>query len=126
MTNARIVREFPDLSKAQSLVALLGETLEMARGIKFTQLEIDEAGADGEKAKEILESAGLVTEIEAAEKTATTTIVEIIAQVSEQDLKIGRDNDLLSPEDFREALTAKRTMGLARGRAPEQGHDLER
>lgn len=126
MTEARIAREFPDLSEAQSLVALLGETLGMAREMKFTQQEIDAAGTDAQKVEDLLSSAGLVEEIEYAEKTATATIVEILARVSEKDLETGRDHDLLSPEDYREALTAKRTMELARGRAPEQERDLER
>lgn len=126
MSEARIAREFPDLSEAQSLVALLGETFGMAREMKFARSEIDAAGADTQKVEDLLSRTGLVEEIEAAEKTATATIVEILAQVSEQDLKNGRDRDLLSPEDYAQALTAKRTMSLSRGRALEQERDLER
>ncbi len=125
MSEARIAHAFPDLTEAQSLVALLGETLSMARDMKLVQSEIGEAGNDTQKVEDIISRTGLVAEIEAAEKTASTTIVEILAQVSEQDLKDGFDMGTLSSEDYREALTAKRTMSLARGRAPEQECDLE-
>jgi len=125
MTDTRIAHAFPDLSEGQALLALLSETLEMARDMKLTQSGIDAAGTGTERAKDLIASAGLVSEIEAAQKTAHMTVVEILARVSEDDLKLGRDKGLLSPEDFTEALTAKRTMSLARGRSAEQERDLE-
>ena len=125
MTDAQIAHAQPNLSEAQALLALLSETLEMARDMKITQSELEAAGADTAQAKDLITSAGLVSEIEAAEKTAHATVVQILTQVSEQDLQDGRDKGLLTPEDYQEALTAKRTLSLARGRSSERDHDRE-
>lgn len=125
MTNTQIARAFPGLSEGQALVALLGETLEMARDMKLTQNDLEVAGAGTEQAKSLIESAGLSEEIEAAEKTAHATVVEILARVSEDDLKDGLNKGLLTPDDHREALKAKRTLSLARGRSAEREDERE-
>ena len=125
MTDARIARAFPDLPEPLALVALLGETLGFARDIKLTRQEISDAGDDAEKVASLLSEAGLLTEIAAAEQTATATIVELLARISEADLEQGHNKGLLSPEDFREALIAKRTLSLKRTRTPQQEHSQE-
>lgn len=98
----------------------------MARDIKSARQDIEAAGKDGKQAEDLLSSTGLIAEIEAAEKTAHSTVVEILAQITEQDIEAGRDKGLLTPEDYAQALTAKRTMSLARGRTSEQERDRER
>ena len=126
MSDVRIARAFPDLPENQALVALLGETLGLARGMKLSRQGIDAAGADAEQVKELLSQTGLMDEIDDAEKATTATVVELLAKVSEQDLEQGLNQGLLSSEDCREAFTAKRTMSLQRGRTSERDHDLER
>ena len=126
MTDARIVREFPDLSKPLALVATLGEALAMASDMKLTHDNINRAGSDNSEAEKLYACTGLREEIIDAEKTISKTIVEILVQVSEKDLADGCDLELLSPEDYREAVKAKRTMELDHGRSHEQEHDLER
>lgn len=125
MTDTRIARAFPDLPEPLALVALLGETLGLARGMRLSRQEIDEAEGKPEQIAELLSQTGLLTEIAAAEQAATATIVELLAQISETDLEQGRDNGLLLPEDFREALAAKRTLLLKRARTQEQEHGQE-
>ena len=124
MTDTHIAHAFPNLSEGQALLALLSETLEMARDMKLTQSDLEAAGVGTEQAKELITSAGLKEEIAAAEKTAHATVVQILTRVSEQDLQDGRDKGLLTSDDYQEALTAKRTLSLARGRA--QAHETER
>ncbi|OEJ64246.1 hypothetical protein [Magnetovibrio blakemorei] len=123
MTNTRIAHAFPDLSEGQALLALLSETLELARDLEMTQREIK--GANAELTQAIIASAGLADEIEAAEKTAHATIVEILARVSEGDLKAGRDNGLLLPEDYQEALKAMRILSLSRGHSTGREDERE-
>jgi hypothetical protein len=125
MTDARIAREFPNLSEGQALLALLSETLEMARGMKLAQIEMNAIKANAQQVESLITSAGLPDEISAAEKAAHTTIVEILARITEQDLEAGRNKGILSPDDYHEALTAKRTLSLARGRADERDHEHE-
>ena len=126
MTDARISRAFPDLPEPLALVALLGETLDMARGMQLSRDDIAAAGADAGQVADLIARTGLLEEIDAAERTTTSTIVELLARVSERDLEEGRDQGLLSPEDFREALSAKRRMSLARDRAVEREDDRQR
>ncbi len=126
MTEARIARVYPDLPEPLALVALFGETLGMAREMKVTRLEVDAAKGDAGQVAELVLRTGLEDEIEAAEKTATTTIVELLARVSEGDLRDGRDRGLLSPEDYGEVLTAKRTLSLQQSRAQSDERDRER
>lgn len=125
MTDTRIARAFPDLSEPESLVALLGETLDLARGMKLSRQEIIGAEGKPEQIAELLSQTGLLDEIAAAEQTATATVVELLARISEADLEQGRDKGLLSPEDFREALAAKRTLLLKRARTQEFEHGQE-
>jgi len=126
MTDTQITRTHPDLPKELALVAVLSETLDMAKDIELTLRDLEATGDDQGKVEELLKSAGLQSEIEDAQSTATKTIVAILAQVSEQDLQAGLDLDLLSADDHREALQAMRTMALERGRSNEQDRDLER
>lgn len=123
MTNTRIAHAFPDLSEGQALLALLSETLELARDLEMTQREIK--CADAEQAQALIASAGLADEIAAAERTAHATVLEILARVSEDDLKAGRDNGLLLHEDYQDALKAKRSLSLLRGRSGERDHERE-
>ncbi len=116
MTDARISRAFPDLP----------EPLDMARGMQLSRDDIAAAGADAGQVADLIARTGLLEEIDAAERTTTSTIVELLARVSERDLEEGRDQGLLSPEDFREALSAKRRMSLARDRAVEREDDRQR
>ena len=118
MTDTRIAHAFPTLSDDQSLLALLSETLEMTRDLEMTQRALKEAS--GAKLQELIESAGLPEEIEGAEKVARATVIEILSRISEHDLEVGRDKGFLSPDDYREALKAKRTLSLARGRDSER------
>ena len=128
MTDARIAREFPDLPKPLALVATLGETLAMASDMRLTHDNINSAGSDNSEAEKLYACTGLREEIIDAEKTISRTIVEILVQVSEKDLAEGRDLELLTADNFREAVLTKRTMELSRGRehSREQEHDLER
>jgi len=125
MTDAQLAHAFPDLTEAQALLALLSETLEMARDMKLTQSDLEAAGVGTEQAKELIASAGLTEEIAAAEKTAHATVVQILSRVSEQDLEEGRDKGLLTTEDYQEALTAKRTMSLSKSRSTERESEHE-
>ena len=109
MSEARIARAYPHLSPALARVALLGETLELARTMEL---------ATGERA-------GNQAEVEAAKHAAMGTIVELIAQITERDLEAGLAQDLLSRDDFDEALKAKRTMSLTRNRAAERESERE-
>jgi hypothetical protein len=123
MTDTRIAHAFSGLSDDQSLLALLSETLEMTRDLEMTQRALKEAS--GAKLQELIESAGLPEEIEGAAKTAQVTIVEILSRISEQDLQDGRDKGPLTPDDYTEALKAKRTLSLARGRSAEREDERE-
>jgi DNA-directed RNA polymerase alpha subunit len=125
MTKAQITHAFPDLSEGQALLALLSETLEMARSMKLAQIEMNAVKANAQQMESLISSAGLPDEISAAEKAAHTTIVEILARITEQDLEAGRNKGILSPDDYQEALTAKRTLSLARGRTDERDHEHE-
>jgi len=118
MINTRIAHAFPDLSEGQALLARLSEIFEMARDLKMTQGEID--GADAQRAKELIASAGSPEELSVAEKTAHATVLGILARISEDDLKAGLEAGLLLPEDYQDALKAMRAMGL------EQRHSTER
>lgn len=90
MTDTRIAHAFSGHSDDQSLLALLSETLDMTRDLKQTQGDIEAVGIGAEQAKELIASAGLADEIEAAEKTAQATVLEILNHVSEKDLEHGR------------------------------------
>jgi hypothetical protein len=89
----------------------------------MTQREIK--GADAEQAQAITASAGLADEIEGADKTAHATVLEILARVSEDELMAGLKAGLLLPEDYQEALKAKRSLNLCRGRSGERDHERE-
>ena len=67
----------------------------------------------------------LTDEIAAAEKTAHATIVQILSRVSEQDLQEARNQGLLTPEDHKEALKAKRTLSLSKSRSFERENERE-
>jgi len=123
MTDTRIAHAFPDLSEGQALLALLSETLEMARDLEMTQREIK--GADAQRAKSLIASAGLTEEIEAAGETAKATILSILNRVIEEDLERGRNTGLLTPDDFTGALKAKRTLSLSRGRSSDREEQRE-
>jgi len=123
MTEARIAHAHPDLSDDQALLALLGETLEMARDLEITRRGLQEKS--GAELSALVKSAGLPEEIESAAKAAQTTVLEILSRISEQALEAGRDKGFLSPEDYREALKAKRTLSLSRGRATERENGRE-
>jgi len=123
MTDAHIAHAFPDLSEAQAQLAVLSETLEMACNMRLTLSALEAAGT--ERAKEIIASAGSPEEIAAAEKMARATVLKILTRISEDDLQAGREAGLLTPEDFDEALKAKRTLSLSRGRSTEREHDRE-
>lgn len=125
MTNTRIARVYPDLSEDLARVALLGETLTLARDMKLSRQEIDAKSTDAEQVADLLSRTGLVEEIESAEQTAATTVVELLTLVSEEDLEQGLFQGLLSSEDYQEALTAKRTMSLQRGRKSEREQERE-
>ena len=125
MTNAQIARAYSDLPESLARVALLCETLEMGKEMKLSQAKIDAARHDEERLNELLVQTGLPKEIEAAEQTITQTMVALIEKISEQDLEAGRDKGLLSAEDYQEALTAKRTMELARVRPEEPEQERE-
>lgn len=127
MTDARIARSHPGLSETESLVALLTESLELARGIELTRNDLGAAGGDDRRVRELLTAAGMAEEIESAGKTVQATVVDILARLSERDLQAGLDQGLLSPDDHAEALTILRTLSLARGRSPlqERAHDRE-
>jgi len=125
MTDAQITRAYPDLPDALVRVAVLGDTLDMAKDMEFTLCELEAVGDDKAAVDALLKGAGLQSEITDAKAIATKTIVAILAQVSEQDLQAGLDLDLISSEDHREALTAMRTMKLQRGRSNEQEQEFE-
>jgi len=124
MTDTRIAHAFPDLTEGQALLAQLSGIFEMARDLEMTQREID--GADAQRAKKLIASAGSPEELSVAEKTAHATILGILTLVSEDDLKAGLEAGLLLPEDYQEALKAMRAMSLNRGRSTEREHDRER
>ncbi len=126
MTDVHIARAYPDLSEGQSLIAVLGEALDMARGIKLIQLDIAAAGDDKKKVEGLLSQTGMQEEIESADKMTAATVIRILEKVSEQDLQNGHKQGLLTEEDYHKALSVKRSMELKRNRAPEQEHDLER
>lgn len=121
MTDAHIAHAFPDLTESQALLAQLSETLEMARDLEMTRRDIKEAS--GASLRELIASAGLPEEIEGAAKTAQATVVEILSRISEQDLLNGRDKGLLTHDDYTEALKAKRTLILSRGRSSDRDHE---
>lgn len=123
MTDSQLAHAYPGLSKEQALLAVLSETLEMARDMKITQSRIKAAGPG--QVKELIASAGFEEELETAEKTAEATMTILLRHMSEQDLQDGRDKGLLTPEDYQEALTAKRTMSLSRGRSSEREEERE-
>lgn len=123
MTDARLAHAFPDLSEGQALLALLSETLELARGIEEAQREIEAAEVSSGQVHGLASIVGLPEELHAAEQTVQGTILELLARVSEHDLQAGRDTGLLSPEDYREALKAKRTLSLGRGRTEERENE---
>jgi len=125
MTDAQITRAYPDLPDELARVAVLGDTLGMAKDMELTLRDLEAAEGDKAKVDALVKSAGLQSEITDAKATATKTIVAVLAQVSEQDLQAGLDLKLLSPEDHREALTVLRTMKLQRGRSPEQERDFQ-
>ncbi len=126
MTDAWITRTYPHLSDSMGRVALLGEILEMARDLSDTRREISEAAQDNEKLEAIFSRRGTVAEIEKAEQVTAQSVVDLLAKLSEKDLQDGRDKGLISPEDYREALKAQRTMALSRSRAEERDQDRER
>lgn len=78
-----IAHAFSDLSEGQALLAQLSEILEMTRQ--------DHKTTKGDALDELIASAGLPEEIEAAGKTMQTTIVNILTRVSERDLEQGRE-----------------------------------
>jgi len=126
MTAAQITRAHPDMPHEIALVAVLGETLDMAKNIEITLQDLKTAENDKAQVEELLKSAGLQSEIKDAQAATRKTIVAILDQVSEQDLQAGLDMDLLSIDDHREALIAKRKMELERGQSPETEPELER
>lgn len=123
MTDTRIAHAFPTLSEDQALLARLCETLEMAQNLEIAQRDMKKAS--GAELQELIESAGLPEEIEGAEKAARAAIIDILSRISEHDLEAGRDKGFLSPDDYREALKAKRTLSLARGRTPEKDRERD-
>ncbi len=126
MTNTRIARAYPGLSEPLARLAFISEALEMTRRMKQSRREIDAAGTDGSQIAELLSQTGLVEEFETAEETVAATVVELLTQVSEEELREGRDSGLLTPEEYDEALTTKRTMSLEHSRSRQQEHDRER
>jgi len=125
MTDAQITRAYPDLSEELARVAVLGDTLDMAREMKLRQREIQAAKNKPQELEKLISSLGLVAELADAEKITTSTIVTILAQVTEEDLQAGLDLELISPDDLSEALAALRTMKLQRGRSNEQEQEFE-
>jgi len=123
MTDTHISHAFPDLSEGQALLALLSETLEMARDLEMTQQNLK--AANGDALESLIVSAGLPEEIEAAGKAAQATVIQILNRVSEQDLQDGYNKGVLTEDDYREALTAMRHLSLSRGRSAEREHDRE-
>lgn len=126
MTDARIARAYPHLPEALGRVALLGETLAMTRDLAVTRREMADAGHDPDKLAAILARHGVVGEIEQAEQAAARSIAVLLAAVSEPDLQDGRDKGLISAEDYREAVIAKRTLDLSLGRSADQERGRDR
>ena len=123
MTDTRMARAYPDLSEGQALMALLSETLEIARDLETTHRDLK--AAKGDALDSLIASAGLPEEIEAAGRAAQATALDILNRVSEEDLESGPNAGLLTPDDFTDALKAKRTMSLARGRSSERENERE-
>jgi len=125
MTDTQITRLYPDLPDELARVAVLGDTLGMAKDMELTLRDLEAAGHDKPKFDDLVARVGRPSEVESAQSTATKTIVAILAQGSEQDLQAGLDLKLLSIEDHREALTVLRTMKLQRGHSPDQERDFQ-
>jgi|GEM_PF-2981200 len=123
MTDAKLAHAFPDLTDSQALLARLAETLEMARHLEATLQAINVA--TGAALDELIQTAGLPEELEAAGQSMRATIMHDLARISEQDLEQGRNAGLLTPGDYTDALKAKRTLSLSRGRSVEREQDRE-
>ena len=82
MTDTRIAHAYPNLSEGQALLALLSETLELARDLAMTHQDLKEAR--GAKLQELMGREGLTEEIDGAAKTAQETVVEILSRISDR------------------------------------------
>ncbi len=124
MTEPRIARVYPDLADTEALLKMLAETLEVARGVELTLRDLEEAGQDTAEYAALITSAGQPSEIEAAGEAARATVLDLLTHLSEKDLQAGRDRGLLLPDDYTEALKAKRALILALGRSAPRERDL--
>lgn len=109
MTDVRIARAYPDLPENLARVALLRETLELAQSLEMVTDDV----------------AGGKEDVAEAQQAAPSTIVELIAQISEQDLKAGLEKELISEEDYNETLIAIRKMELSRNRSLERENERD-
>lgn len=123
MTDTQLKHDQPNLSDDEAELARLAEAFEMARHLKIVQCSLKEA--DGEELNELIAGVGLPEEIERAAKDTRGTFLDILSRLSEQALEAGRDKGFLSPDDYLEALKAKRTLSLSRDRATERENGRE-
>ncbi|GAB6044104.1 hypothetical protein [Endothiovibrio diazotrophicus] len=124
MSEPRIARVIPDLADTGALLNMLSETLTVARGAELGLRDLAEAGEDTTEYAALITRLGLPSEIETAGEAARSTVIDLLHQLSEQDLAKGRDEGLLHPDDYTQALKVKRTLSLARGRGAIRERDL--
>lgn len=121
-----IARDYPGLSSAQALVALLSETLETANSIARAKRDLRAVGDDEAKLAKVRALTGSVGQIQDAERAANATLEEILSRVTVRDLQEGRDAMRLTEGQFKQAMMTRDLMDFERRRQRERGQDLDR
>ena len=116
--DTRLARDHPGLTREQSAVALLAETLQLAKEADAAYAELRAAGTP-EETRRLEAVHGLHTEIEYAQKLAHATLATKLRDLSEQDIIEAHAAGVIATEDYRQALAAKRREGLEQGRGKE-------
>ena len=114
MSDARIQRKFPDVPEHLRSIALLAETLAMARELEINATELDTRHTE------------LTADIRQAMSTLQDSVSDLVAGLSEAQLADGLASGLFSPEDMEDALRYKRLMEIERGKAVQQSHEHDR
>lgn len=109
MTDVRIARCYPNLTTELARVAMLSDSLDVMRSMEMATGDV----------------AGTKEEVASAKQATSRTIVELISKISEQDLKVGLEKELISEEDYKDTVVALRRMELARNLPVEREDERE-